>query len=82
VDLINLGEPEKPRWICHGCCKRIIDRLEKVLKLTPDEILAGGFCRGLAHRTIPLDFDELDRKILETAGKCIQRILNQQEAKP
>jgi len=56
-----------------------IDRLNKVLKLTAMECLAGGFCRGLPHRPgIPLDKHE--RNMLETAGKCIARILNQQEA--
>lgn len=54
-----------------------IERLERVLKLTPDECLAGGFCRGMANRK---SLNKTDREILTVAGKCIQRILNQQEA--
>lgn len=54
-----------------------IDRLKKVLKLTPNECLAGGFVRGLAFRE-GLPLDEYDRKMLETAGKCICRIINHQ----
>ena len=25
VSLLNYGNPGEPRWICHGCCKRLID---------------------------------------------------------
>jgi len=57
-----------------------IDQLKKVLHLTPNECLAGGFCRGLALREDIIDLDEIDRKILETAGRCIGRIINQKEA--
>ena len=28
--LMNLGEFGKPRWVCHGCCKRILDAVEKI----------------------------------------------------
>ena len=28
VNLINLGEPNKPKWTCHGCCKRMLDVIE------------------------------------------------------
>lgn len=30
VNLLNLGEPGTPRWTCHGCCKRMLDALEKL----------------------------------------------------
>lgn len=30
VNLLNLGEPGAPRWTCHGCCKRMLDTLEKL----------------------------------------------------
>lgn len=25
VDLLNVGEFNKPRWICHGCIKRVVE---------------------------------------------------------
>jgi hypothetical protein len=28
VGLLNLGEPDKPKWTCQGCCKRILDVIE------------------------------------------------------
>lgn len=57
------------------------DQLKKVLKLTPNELLAGGFCQGLAMReSLPLDED--GRKILRHAGYCIMRIMNGKEAEP
>lgn len=30
VRLLNLGEPSKPRWTCHGCCKRMLDALTEI----------------------------------------------------
>jgi hypothetical protein len=58
-----------------------IERLEKVLKLTAEECLAGGFVRGLAQRR-GITMENEERKMLAIAGKCIGRIMNQQEAKP
>lgn len=57
-----------------------IDRLKNIIKLTNRECLAGGFVRGLAFRP-GLQFDNWDKEMLETAGKCIARIMNQKEAK-
>ena len=62
-------------------CLDEIDRLNKVLHLSYDEILAGGFCYGLSGREDEI-LDDFDRKLLETAGKCISRIFNKQEGKP
>lgn len=57
------------------------DQLKKVLKLTPNELLAGGFCLGIAHRKdAPLD--EGQRAMLRRAGYCIMRIMNGKEAEP
>lgn len=28
--LQNLGEFGTPRWVCHGCCKRMLDALENL----------------------------------------------------
>lgn len=30
VSLLNLGEPGAPRWVCHGCCKRMLDALQTI----------------------------------------------------
>jgi len=30
VSLLNLGEAESPRWVCHGCCKRMMSALESI----------------------------------------------------
>ena len=30
TNLLNLGEPDKPRWVCHGCCKRGFDKLAEL----------------------------------------------------
>jgi transposase-like protein len=30
VSLINLGEPNKPRWTCQGCCKRMLEENKNV----------------------------------------------------
>ncbi len=35
VSLINLGEPGKPRWVCHGCCKRTLEALDSVHAALP-----------------------------------------------
>jgi hypothetical protein len=56
-----------------------IDRLNKVLKLNELECMAGGFCRGMATRQ-DLPLTNFDRKLLEVAGRCIGRIINQKEA--
>lgn len=58
-----------------------IDQLKKVLKITPDECMAGGFVMGLAFRH-GIEFGEFDKNMLGIAGKCIGRILNHYEAKP
>lgn len=34
VSLINLGEPNKPRMVCQGCCKRAVDTMDEILALT------------------------------------------------
>ena len=31
VSLLNLGEHGSPRWTCHGCCKRMLAALERIL---------------------------------------------------
>jgi len=28
VNLLNLGEPGKPRMVCHGCCKRALESVD------------------------------------------------------
>jgi len=28
VSLLNLGEPGKPRMVCHGCCKRALEAVD------------------------------------------------------
>jgi hypothetical protein len=30
VSLLNYGNPGEPRWICHGCCKRIIEERDTI----------------------------------------------------
>lgn len=39
VSLINLGEPNKPRMVCQGCCKRAVDTMDEILALTQNEEL-------------------------------------------
>ena len=34
VSLINLGEPNKPRMVCQGCCKRALETMGEILALT------------------------------------------------
>ena len=34
VSLINLGEPNKPRMVCQGCCKRAVEAMDAVLAIT------------------------------------------------
>ena len=34
VSLINLGEPNKPRMVCQGCCKRAVETMDEILALT------------------------------------------------
>lgn len=34
VSLINLGEPNKPRMVCQGCCKRAVEAMDAVLSIT------------------------------------------------
>jgi hypothetical protein len=58
-----------------------IERLQNVLKLTDEECLVGGFCRGIAIRKENEPLTEFDREMLTIAGKCIARIINHQEAK-
>lgn len=29
VSLLNLGEPGKPRLVCHGCCKQMADKIRE-----------------------------------------------------
>jgi hypothetical protein len=62
-------------------CLDEIERLQNVLKLTDAECMAGGFCRGIAIRKENEPLTEFDREMLTIAGKCIARIINQQEAK-
>jgi len=31
VSILNLGEFNKPRWVCHGCCKRAIETRDESL---------------------------------------------------
>ena len=56
-----------------------IERLKKVMKISPNEALAAGFIKGLAYRP-GLALDEFDRKMLARAGDCISRIMNEKEA--
>jgi hypothetical protein len=62
-------------------CLDEIERLNKVLKLTNVECVAGGFVQGLAIRPY-MSLDDYDKEMLVVAGKCIARIINRQEAKP
>lgn len=39
VSLINLGEPNKPRMVCQGCCKRAVEAMDAVLALTQNASL-------------------------------------------
>lgn len=41
VSLINLGEPNKPRMVCQGCCKRAVDTMDEILALTQNTDLSG-----------------------------------------
>lgn len=42
VSLINLGEPNKPRMVCQGCCKRAVDTMDEILALTQNPTLHRG----------------------------------------
>jgi hypothetical protein len=33
VSLLNLGDLGKPRWICHGCCKRAFQKIDTLQSL-------------------------------------------------
>lgn len=55
-----------------------IDQLKKVVTLTDQECLAGGYCLGLAHRIHPHIMDDMDRRMVQITGKCIARIINHQ----
>lgn len=37
VSLINLGEPNKPRMVCQGCCKRALETMGEILALTQNQ---------------------------------------------
>jgi len=39
VGLINLGEPEKPRMVCMGCCKRAIEKLDACRSILPPTVI-------------------------------------------
>jgi hypothetical protein len=30
TNLLNIGEPGKPRMVCQGCCKRAFEKLDKI----------------------------------------------------
>lgn len=56
------------------------ERLEKVMKLTPNECLAAGYVMGMAFRDKPHILDDKDREMLKVAGHCLGRIINRLEA--
>jgi len=59
TSLINLGEPNEPRWTCQGCCKRLLDKQPE----TKQEILyAVCEIENSAH-----DMHEADKETREEA---------------
>jgi hypothetical protein len=57
VSLLNLGEPGSPRWTCHGCCKRMLDALERILRYPVHSEPVGGAMamQDIAHETLSLN---------------------------
>jgi hypothetical protein len=54
VNLLNLGEPGEPRWMCHGCCKRMLEALERILRYPVHSEPVGGAMamQDIAHETL------------------------------
>lgn len=54
TNLLNLGEPGKPRWTCHGCCRRMLDALEKILRYPVHSEPVGGAMamQDIAHEAM------------------------------
>jgi hypothetical protein len=54
VSLLNLGEPGNPRWTCHGCCKRMLEALERILRYPVHSEPVGGAMamQDIAHETL------------------------------
>ena len=54
INLLNLGEPGTPRWTCHGCCKRMLEALERILRYPVHSEPVGGAMamQDIAHETL------------------------------
>ena len=54
VSLLNLGEPGSPRWTCHGCCKRMLDALERILRypVHSEPVGSAMAMQDIAHETL------------------------------
>lgn len=48
------GGPGKPRWVCQGCCKRMLDALEKILRYPVHSEPVGGAMamQDIAHEAM------------------------------
>ena len=71
VSLLNLGEPGKPRMVCHGCCKRMLEAVDTCRTALKPNTHITGACAAFFIGELRVETKTYNKLYSKNEGKII-----------